>query len=233
MSIWTLLQNREDVKALYTDESTTTADKLPLSIRRMLGNFPFEIDYKTYNNPDGHKEFLGLVSKLIGKNLEQKALYVKWLKLPVSEGGKKHSQPSLFRLFESLAHAEEAIHGQVQKDILAEDEQEPATEVEAVVEVPVKRNPMEIIDVPAGVTPVVIEAHPGPLVGTRKVEQESTLDILARINADVLKQSASLNNSQRKITKHVEFMEETVGRRDVPRLSPMADWTTLLNKFSK
>ena len=220
--MWALLENRPETRALYAEDATETADKIPFSLRQALGNFPFEIDYTSYNNPQGNKELVGVIGKVIGKNPELKLLWNKWLKLPfVGPDGatKKHTNPSLFKMFQFLADIEAEILVQVQNDILAKEEADvtsaPIPVTDFVPEVKVEEDQdVLIVDEPTTmrVTRPKEEVktsapEPNPVSGMKIAE--SPASILRRINAGILKQKTDNSKSLRLPEERVTFKDTT------------------------
>jgi hypothetical protein len=201
MAMWLLLKDREDVRNLYTGDTPDTADELPFSVRQSLGNFLFEIDFKTYDKPEGFKELFNMVSKIIGKNAERKAIWTDWLKLPVTEcKGKKHTHPTLFKLLQKLADSEAVILEKVQADQMADEEDsEDVAQPEPAPVVEVKQEPTEVEESEAKPTiqdTVAEIAKPAPVTVHRT--EEITLALLAQVTENVLKRNKT-NHSSLKI----------------------------------
>jgi hypothetical protein len=244
MAMWALLKDRPETRALYADDKTETADKIPFSVRQALANFPFEIDFTSYDNPGGYKEFFGVVSKIVSKDPELKTLWSKWLKLPfvVTDGvTKKHTNPSLFKLFQTLADTEAEILVQVQNEMLAkEDEEEapePIPEPEPIPVIEVKQEAMDVDE------PTTMRVRPSqnaakaaafetaPVSGVRIAE--SPTDILRRINANILKQTTANVKTMRLPAERVTFKQATGSNTNRPLHDPVLGIRAILQGYQK
>lgn len=242
--MWSLLENRPETRALYTDDATETSDKLPFSIRQAMGNFPFEIDFTSYDNPGGYKEFFGMIGK-ISKTPEQRAVWTRWWKLPVSTADatpKKHTHLTLFKLFQALADSEAEILVLVQNEILAKEDVDSVPQPEPAPErspVEVKQEVMEVDEPvtlrvhPRTATPAVIGAPNGATPDSISRSIESASLVLARINANIRKQTADRLKAEMCSNKRVSFMETTAGMRHPPVIDPLEGILNILKKYTK